>query len=431
MISKQNKLLVPELRFPEFSGEWEEKKLKDITKKIGSGSTPRGGEKVYQEVGVPFIRSKNVFNNKLDLEDLTFIPEDVNYQMRNSSIQGLDVLLNITGASIGRSCVVPSNFKIGNVNQHVCIIRTNGSFNPYFLQPFLSSHRGQKLIYEGQTGSGREGLNFQSIATFKLNLPLKPEQQKIASFLTTVDNKIEQLTKKKGLLKKYKKGVMQKIFNQEIRFKDDDGSEYSEWEEKRLGEVFSFYNTNSFSRALLNYEEGDVKNIHYGDIHTKFKTNFNIKNEKVPFVNSDVNIKNIKDDQYCKVGDLVIADASEDYKDIGKVIEIINLDNQKLLAGLHTYIARNNTNEIALGFPRYLMKTFEVRLQVMKLATGVSVLGISKSNLSKVEISLPSKSEQQKIASFLIEVDSKIEQAIDQLKKSIEFKKGLLQRMFI
>jgi type I restriction enzyme, S subunit len=108
MINNQN---VPKLRFKEFSGEWEEKKLGSITTKIGSGSTPSGGEKVYTNNGILFIRSQNVNNNILDLSDKTYIPENIHKKMKGSTVFSNDVLLNITGASIGRSCVVPDSVK--------------------------------------------------------------------------------------------------------------------------------------------------------------------------------------------------------------------------------------------------------------------------------------------------------------------------------
>ena len=119
-----------------------------------------------------------------------------------------------------------------------------------------------------------------------------------------------------------------------LRFKEFSG----EWEEKKFADIYDFFQTNSFSRALLNYESGDVKNIHYGDIHTKFKSNFFINKEEVPFINTEIDISKIKDENYCQIKDLIIADASEDYNDIGKAIEIIELNGEKLVAGLHTYI---------------------------------------------------------------------------------------------
>jgi len=220
----------PRLRFNEFSGDWVANKLGEITLKVGSGSTPRGGDKVYQSHGIPFIRSQNVNNECLSLDNLIYIPENINAQMQGSVVQSDDILLNITGASIGRSCVVPSNFMIGNVNQHVCIIRLKADYYSRFFQPYLSSSRGQRSVLSFQVGSGREGLNFQAIRSFKIYVPVLEEQTKIANFLTAVDEKIAQLTQKCDLLAQYKKGVMQKIFSQELRFKDDDGKEFPEWD---------------------------------------------------------------------------------------------------------------------------------------------------------------------------------------------------------
>src|SRR5690606_17289314 len=101
---------------------------------VNSGKTPLGGESVYTSYGILFIRSQNILDNKLSLKNSTYIPEEVNDGMKNSIVNPLDILLNITGASLGRSCVVPKNFTTGNVNQHVCIIRLNKNNDPYFLQ---------------------------------------------------------------------------------------------------------------------------------------------------------------------------------------------------------------------------------------------------------------------------------------------------------
>jgi len=205
---------IPTLRFPEFvnDGEWEEKRLGDIANKINSGKTPLGGESVYTEQGILFIRSQNVFDNKLSLENSVFIPKDVNDSMKNSIVAPNDILLNITGASLGRSCVVPNNFTIGNVNQHVCIVRLNQDNNPHFIQPIFSSEIGQNIFTSLQTGSGREGLTFQSIKEIKISLPSLNEQQKIADCLSSIDNLITAQSKKLQTLKEHKKALMQQLF---------------------------------------------------------------------------------------------------------------------------------------------------------------------------------------------------------------------------
>ncbi|RVT52910.1 restriction endonuclease subunit S [Acinetobacter indicus] len=209
-----------------------------------------------------------------------------------------------------------------------------------------------------------------------------------------------------------------------LRFKEFDGN----WNLLTFSDVFKFYNTNSYSRALLE-ENGEIMNIHYGDIHTKFSMLFDVEKEKAPYLSKEIESHKINEDNFLKVGDLVIADASEDYKDIGKTIEIINLNNKKVVAGLHTYIARP-LKPFALGFNGYLMQTHTIRTQIQKLATGISVLGISKTNISKVELYLPSPEEQTKIASFLSAVDEKISQLSQKHQLLSQYKQGMMQKLF-
>lgn len=211
-----------------------------------------------------------------------------------------------------------------------------------------------------------------------------------------------------------------------LRFKEFSGG----WEEKRFGDIYSFYSTNSFSRDNLNYEQGHVRNIHYGDIHTKFSTLFKLENENIPFINPDVNLAKIKEENYCLVGDLVIADASEDYNDIGKSIEIISLNDEKTLAGLHTFLARPNKHNMALGFVGSLLKSWNVRKQIMTIAQGTKVLSLSSGRLSEVTLNIPSISEQQKIASFLSAIDTKIILRQAQGERLKQYKKAMMQKIF-
>ncbi len=203
-----------------------------------------------------------------------------------------------------------------------------------------------------------------------------------------------------------------------------------DWEQKRYGDIFSFYTTNSFSRDNLNYESGKVKNIHYGDIHTKFSMLFDIQKEIVPFINEDIDFSRIKDENYCQEGDLVIADASEDYNDVGKTIELINLNNEKTLAGLHTFLARPNKHKMQKGFAGYLVQSWKVRKQVMTIAQGSKVLGIATGRLSKIELDIPKLPEQQKIANFLTAVDTKLQQLTTKKERLAQYKKGVMQQLF-
>lgn len=207
---------VPRLRFPGFreAGEWEERELGLLTTRVGSGITPLGGDKNYKTEGRPFVRSQNVGWGDLILNDIAFIDEETHKSFDSTEIKESDVLLNITGASIGRSAIADSRIAGGNVNQHVCIIRVrHDELNPVLLNQFLISERGQRQIDSFQAGGNRQGLNFAQIRSF--SIPLSPEvdeQNRIATCLSSLDALIAAQSQKIDALKTHKKGLMQQLF---------------------------------------------------------------------------------------------------------------------------------------------------------------------------------------------------------------------------
>lgn len=208
------KIFSQELRFKDDEGKeypaWEERKLSDITVKIGSGKTPLGGSNAYQESGIPLIRSQNVENAKLSLSDVAYISEEVNAGMKNSIVRKDDILLNITGASIGRCCIYDSA-AIANVNQHVCIIRLKEGNTAFILQQMLSRYF-QAQIDRVQAGGSKQGLNFKQIGSFEVGYPCLPEQQKIAAYFTALDRAIAAAQQKAAALRTIKRGLLQKMF---------------------------------------------------------------------------------------------------------------------------------------------------------------------------------------------------------------------------
>ena len=415
---------IPKLRFPEFDGKWEKTALNKVAKIYdGTHQTPK-----YIKEGVPFVSVEDIENINDSNKYISNEAFEKNFKIKP---QRDDILMTrITAGIIGATAIINNNKPLGYYVS-LALIRKLPNIDVKYLNQsinsFLFKHELHKRIIHV---AFPKKINLGDICNCKLSVPQIPEQQKIATFLTAVDDKIQQLTKKKALLEQYKKGVMQKIFKQEIRFKDDDGKEFLEWEEKKLGDIYSFISTNSFSREKLNFELGIYRNIHYGDIHTKFRSAFNIKKETVPFINPEVEITN-SPENYCQSGDLIFADASEDYNDIGKCIEIVNTNSEIILAGLHTIHAKSNPKRMYIGFGGYLMQSEDIKRQIKIIAQGIKVLSISPKRLAEIMLILPCINEQQKIADFLTAIDNKIEQVNTQLDKTKAFKKGLLQQMFV
>ena len=176
---------------------WEVKRLKFITSHIGSGKTPRGGSEVYQQQGVLFIRSQNVHVEGMRLDDVVYISDEIDKDMSSSRVFSNDVLLNITGASLGRSSLVPNDFARANVNQHVCIVRPIvNQVHPSFLHNLLASDVVQTQIFSTENGTSREGITFQQIGNFWLVIPPDMDEQKhIVDYIHAETAKIDGLIK--------------------------------------------------------------------------------------------------------------------------------------------------------------------------------------------------------------------------------------------
>lgn len=213
-----------------------------------------------------------------------------------------------------------------------------------------------------------------------------------------------------------------------LRFPEFQGSDG--WALEPMSKVYSFKGNNSLSRDKLNYLTGSVRNIHYGDIHTKFSTHFDITKELVPFVNeSEESV--VRDENLCAEGDIVFADASEDMADIGKSIELVSLNGERVVAGLHTILARQTSNRIALGFGGHLFRCGWVRAQIQREAQGAKVLGISPTRIRNLRLPFPyDRAEQQKIADCLSSLDEMIAAQARKVDALKTHKKGLMQQLF-
>ena len=206
-----------------------------------------------------------------------------------------------------------------------------------------------------------------------------------------------------------------------LRFKEFN----DDWKKINLKSVFNYYSTNSLSREQLS-NSGIIKNIHYGDIHRKFSTIVDINRHVDSFI-KDLNYKN--KNELCKNYDLIFADASEDYEGIGKAIELINVDFNTV-SGLHTILARDVQNSFAPKFKGYYFNSPIIHNQIRVLANGFKVYGISKETINKLNVNIPSKNEQTKIANTLELLDKKIELQTKKIEDLKLLKKGVIDAEF-
>ena len=403
--------LMPEIRFPEFNKEWNLEELEQCLDYLQP---------------TPYLVESTDYKDEYDTPVLTagksFI---LGYTNEKDGVFSENLPVIIFDDFTTASQFVDFPFKTKSSAMKI-LLSKNGN-NIKFVYEAI-----QMINYE----VGVHQRHWISIfSKLKIPIPKPQEQQKIASCLSSLDEAIAAHSQKLDLLKDHKKGLMQNLFPQEgekvpkYRFKEFEKD--GEWVEKKLGEVYSFLVTNSFSREFLNYENGSVKNIHYGDIHTKFSTLFDIDKENVPFINPDVSIERIREECYCLEGDIIFADASEDLNDVGKSIEIVNLNGERLLSGLHTLMARQIDKKLEIGFGGHLFKSNGIRKQIQKEAQGAKVLGISVGRISTIKISYPENpKEQQKIASCLSSLDAIITAQAEKIEQLKWHKKGLMQGMF-
>jgi type I restriction enzyme, S subunit len=207
--------------------------------------------------------------------------------------------------------------------------------------------------------------------------------------------------------------------------------ESGEWKTERMEKLYSFMRNNALSRDKLNYDSGTVKNIHYGDIHTKFSALFDINKERVPYINSTEELPEVASEDYCAEGDIIFADASEDMDDVGKSIEIVRLNSERLLSGQHTILAHRKDNTLIVGFGGHLFRSWMIRSQIQKEAQGTKVYAISSTRLANIEIAYPcDETEQQKIADCLTSLDEVITAQRRKVEALKAHKRGLMQQLF-
>jgi len=250
---------------------WEVTRLGYLCAKIGSGKTPSGGAEMYFEEGVTFIRSQNVYDEGLRLDDVVYIDTQIDEELRASRVRGGDILLNITGASLGRTCLVPDGLPHANVNQHVCIVRLHSVALRSFVALALKSHSTKIQIQAAQNGAAREGLNFAQVSKLVLAIPPLAERTRIAEFLDREAGKIDELVAEQQrlmeLLKEKRQAVVShavtKGLNPAVSMKPSGiewlGDVPAHWKVGRCGFYMTILSGFAFPSSGFTDDEGETK----------------------------------------------------------------------------------------------------------------------------------------------------------------------------
>lgn len=403
----------PKLRFKEFSGDWEEKKLGDIG--FFKNGISKGKESFGK--GYKFINLQDVFNTnylknkKYDLVELTE-KELLENDLRKGDV--IFVRSSVKPSGVGLTSVVLEDliktsfagFLI-RFREYTTILDLNYKRYCFYFPKF------RKELLKKSSVSANTNINQDNLAKLKINIPLLPEQTKIADFLSTVDEKIQNQQDKITHLENIKKGFMQKIFSRKIRFKDANGNEFPEWEEKKLGDICKIIGGGTPDTKKTEYWNGDIQWFTPTEIGLK---KYVYKSKRTI---TDKGLKNSSAKILPKGTILLSTRATIGQMSIASIDCSTNQGFQSLI------VDNNNSNE----YIYYLQN--KIRAYAIKNSSGSTFLEISKNNLSKCKIEVPCLEEQQKIADFLSSFDEKIDvekEILDHLK---ELKKGLLQQMFV
>lgn len=366
-------------------------------------------------------------------------PKEFNLKPNDLVIMMTD--LSKESDTLGNPAIIPDDNYQYLHNQRIGLINCNSdNFDKNYLFHLLCSKDYHKAVVSTAAGSTVKHTSPKRIYTIKLPITQNlQEQQRIAKALSDVDALIsttEKLIQKK---KNIKQGTMQNLLTGKKRlpgfgpqtksptYKQTElGPIPDDWEVKSLGEIFEFRPNNTFTRDCLNDSKGKYQNVHYGDVLIKYPSILDCSKETIPFINEGINVKFSK---YGIVeGDIIIADTAED-ETVGKVVEVFNLGEKKIVSGLHTFLCRKITDDFAPKWLGYFMNQAIFHNQLLPFITGTKVSAISRTAIQNVKVLIPSKEEQTAIANVLSSMDKEIETLNTKLEKYRNLKTAMMQQL--
>lgn len=385
--------MVPKLRFEEFCGEWEEKRLGEIAE-IYKGNVLSKSD--LRDEGHPCILYGELYTKYGEIIEKVY--SKTNRSDKNLFIGKInDVLIPSSGETAidisTASCLKCDNVYIGGDLNVIRCNNVNGSFLSYTL-----NHKQRNSIAKFSQGVSVVHLYGDSLRKLKINIPSLPEQTKIADFLSTVDNKIQNQQDKITHLENIKKGFMQKIFSRKIRFKDDGGEKFPKWEEKKLGDIADIKKGTQLSKSEIS-DNGKYYHLNGGMNPSNYTDKFNVEKNTISISEG------------------------------GNSCGYINWNKERFFSGGHNYTIQNLINIIDKYYLYQYLKYNQKK--IMRLRVGTGLPNIQQKDLNIFIVKCPCLKEQEKIADFLSSFDQKISTEKERLKHLKQLKKGLLQQMFV
>ena len=407
----------PKLRFPGFDEPWKAERLSDFADRVTRKNSKN-------ETDLPLtISSKDglvdqvsYFNKTVASKDMSgyYLLKNGEYAYNKSYSVGYDF------GSIKRL----DRYSMGALSTlYICFALKRHDSD--FIKAYFDSLKWYREIYmisaEGARNHGLLNVPTEEFFDTKHYLPENTvEQRKIADFLITLDRRIDAQQSLVDNLKKYKRGLSSSLFDEIAK---------GECQTILFADAFRLLQNNTFSRDDLSFEDGDVRNIHYGDVLIKYGTSVDISSFSIPCIKPDRNIEKFSSSSYLQNGDIVFADTAEDYA-VGKATEIIGVVHHKALSGLHTIPCRPY-EKFAPMYLGYYFNSYQFRSQIYRMIQGIKVSSISKSEIVKTTILVPSYGVQEKVALMLSKADHLIEREEKKIEALQKVRRGLLQQLFI
>jgi len=405
-------IVIPEVRFSEFSQPWEKRKIESIINSYRLGGNYSNTE---SKTKAPLVKMGNIGRGNINLNKIEYIPVGVNLD-NEDQIKKNDLFFNTrnTLELVGKVAIWRNELEKAYYNSN--LLRINFNCNTFMNYRF-NSYQGIKAIRRVAVGTTSVAAVYTR-DLLKLNLLIpshETEQQKIASFLTAVDEKINLLRQKQDYLQTYKRGVMQKIFSQEIRFTQDDNTAFPDWEEKKLSDL---------TDKCTKKNEANVVSQVLTNSATK-----GVLNQQDYFDKSIANKDNLEGYYIVENGDYVYNPRISVHAPVGPINK--NKVGQGVMSPLYSifrFKSQNNT-----FYEQYFKTTFWHRYMssVANYGARHDRMNISNVDFMAMPLPFPHIDEQKKIVEFIEALDHKIEAAKAKLEAMETFKKGLLQKMFV